>query len=84
MGSPGNNCATAFQTFFSKLMGICYPIVRAGMSGFTAPNLVAEVSNAGGSGTLGASRLTTTQLQQAIDSIKEKTAQPLWLKAHPP
>ncbi len=57
-------------------MGIRYPIVQAGMGGFTATDLVAGVSNAGGLGILGASRMTTTQLQQAIKSIKEKTGQP--------
>jgi nitronate monooxygenase len=57
-------------------MGIRYPIVQAGMSGFTTPDLVAEVSNAGGLGILGASRMTSSQLQEAIDSIKEKTDQP--------
>lgn len=56
-------------------MGIRYPIVQAGMSGFTTPDLVAEVSNAGGLGILGAARMTTTQLLQAIISIKEKTNQ---------
>jgi nitronate monooxygenase len=57
-------------------MGIRYPIVQAGMSGFTATDLVAGVSNAGGLGILGVSRMTTIQLQQAIKSIKEKTGQP--------
>ncbi len=47
------------------------------MSGFTAIDLVAGVSNAGGLGILGTSRMnTTTQPQQAIRSIKEKTGQP--------
>ena len=76
MGSPGNTNETAFQTSFCKLMGIRYPIVQAGMSGFTAPDLVAGVSNAGGLGILGASRMTATQLQQTIKSIKDKTGQP--------
>jgi nitronate monooxygenase len=57
-------------------MGVRYPILQAGMSGFTTPDLVAEVSNAGGLGILGASRMTASQLQQAIDSIKEKTDKP--------
>jgi nitronate monooxygenase len=76
MGSPDNTSATAFQTSLCKLMDIRYPIVQAGMSGFTTPDLVAGVSNAGGLGILGASRMTTPQLQQAIISIKEKTDQP--------
>jgi NAD(P)H-dependent flavin oxidoreductase YrpB (nitropropane dioxygenase family) len=34
-------------------MGIRYPIVQAGMSGFTVPNLVAEVFNGVGLGIFG-------------------------------
>ena len=77
MGSSlGNTSATAFQTSFCKLMDIRYPIVQADMGGFTTTDLVAGVSNAGGFGILGASRMPTSQLQQAINSIKEKTDKP--------
>jgi NAD(P)H-dependent flavin oxidoreductase YrpB (nitropropane dioxygenase family) len=53
MGSPSNVSTTAFQTSLCKLMGIRYPIVQAGMSGFTVPNLVAEVFNGVGLGIFG-------------------------------
>jgi nitronate monooxygenase len=46
------------------------------MGGFTTPDLAAAVSNAGGLGIIGAARMTTPQLQEAIISTKEKTDQP--------
>jgi len=76
MGSHGNTTATAFQNSLCKLIGIRYPIIQAGMGGFTTPDLVAAVSNAGGIGILGAAKMTTPQLQQAINSTKEKTDKP--------
>jgi hypothetical protein len=70
--------ADAFQTSLCKLMNIRYPIVQAGMAGFTTPDLVAAVSNAGGLGILGASRLSSSQLQKSIIEIKQKTKYPFW------
>ena len=61
----GKTSAT-FHTVLCKLLDIRYPIVQTDMAGSTIPNLVAAVSNAGGLGILGASRLTTNQLQDAI------------------
>jgi nitronate monooxygenase len=46
------------------------------MGGHTTPELVAAVSNAGGLGILGASRLTTQQLKDAINKIKSLTDRP--------
>jgi nitronate monooxygenase len=55
-------------------LGIKYPIIQAGMAGgATTPELVSAVSNAGGLGILAASRLTPTQLKEAILKIKSKT-----------
>jgi nitronate monooxygenase len=55
-------------------LGIKYPIMQAGMAGgATTPELVSAVSNAGGLGILAASRLTPTQLKEAILKIKSKT-----------
>jgi len=54
-------------------LGIKYPIIQAGMAGgATTPELVSAVSNAGGLGILAASRLTPTQLKEAILKIKSK------------
>jgi nitronate monooxygenase len=59
------------------MLNIRYPIVQAGMAGgHTTPELVAAVSNAGGLGILGASRLTTQQLKESINKIKSLTNLP--------
>lgn len=54
------------------------------MGGHTTPELVAAVSRAGGLGILGASRLTTQQLKEAIDKIKSLTDRPPPLVLAPP
>jgi nitronate monooxygenase len=64
------------HTQLCRLLNIKYPIVQAGMGGHTTPELVAAVSNAGGLGILGASRLTTQQLKDAIHKIKSLTDYP--------
>jgi nitronate monooxygenase len=46
------------------------------MGGHTTPELVAAVSNAGGLGILGASRITAQQLKDAIRKIKSLTNRP--------
>lgn len=58
------------------LLNIKYPIIQAGMSGFTTPALVAEVSNAGGLGILGAARLSPSKLKESILEIRKKTDHP--------
>jgi nitronate monooxygenase len=66
-----------------KLLSIRYPIIQAGMAGQTTPELVAAVSNAGGLGTLGATRMTPEKLLDAVRKIKMITTKPygvnLWL-----
>jgi nitronate monooxygenase len=65
------------HTELCDLLNIRYPIIQAGMAGGpTIPELVAAVSNAGGLGILGASRLTPDQLLQAILKIKSLTTRP--------
>ena len=59
-----------------KLLNIRYPIIQAGMSGFTTPELVAAVSNAGGLGILGAARMSPEQTRDAIGKIKKLTSNP--------
>lgn len=46
------------------------------MAGFTTPELVAAVSNAGGLGMLAAGRMSTEQLVEAIDATQERTQEP--------
>jgi nitronate monooxygenase len=53
-----------------KLLGICYSIIQAGTAGQTTPELVAAVSNAGGLGVLGATRMTPEKLSEAPRKIK--------------
>jgi nitronate monooxygenase len=65
-----------FLTRLSELLNIKYPIAQAGMGGHTTPELVAAVSNAGGLGILGASRITAQQLKNAIRKIKSLTNRP--------
>jgi nitronate monooxygenase len=74
--SSSSNIANAFHTSLCSLLNIRYPIVQAGMSGFTTPELVAAVSNAGGLGILGASRIMPEQLGDIIQKIKKLTTKP--------
>ena len=46
---------TALHTPVCDFLGIDVPIVQAGMSTYTTPQLVAAVSNAGGLGIIGRS-----------------------------
>lgn len=66
-----------FKTRFTRLTNIQYPIVQAGMAGgITTPELVADVSNAGGLGTIGAGYLVPEQLRTAIRKVKQLTDRP--------
>jgi len=66
-----------------KLLDIKYPIIQAGMAGQTTAELVAAVSNAGGLGILGATRMTPDQILEIIKKIKKNTVKPfgvnLWI-----
>ena len=64
------------STPLCKLLNVRYQIIQAGMSGFTTPELVAAVSNAGGLGILGAARMTPEQTRDAIRTIKKLTSNP--------
>lgn len=59
------------------LLQIRYPIIQAGMAGgITTAKLVAEVSNAGALGTIGAGYMSANALQDAIRDVKKKTKKP--------
>lgn len=61
----------------TKMLGITYPIIQAGMAGgTTTPELIAAVSNAGGLGTLGAGYMNAEDMREAIKKIKELTDRP--------
>jgi nitronate monooxygenase len=65
------------DTSVSRLLGTRYPIVQAPMAGgFTTPELVAAVSNAGALGSLGGATLGPDELRDAIGSIRRLTDRP--------
>lgn len=58
----------------TELLHIKYPILQAPMAGgVTTPKLVAEVSNAGGLGSIGAGYLTPIQTREQIREVKQLT-----------
>jgi nitronate monooxygenase len=72
------------QTKITQLLGIKYPILLGPMGGgFSTPELLAAVSNAGGLGSLGAYTLTPEQILETSQIIRTKTDKPyninLWV-----
>jgi enoyl-[acyl-carrier protein] reductase II len=57
-------------------VGIDAPVIQAGMSVFTSPELVTAVSNAGGLGSLGAWQRPADQLEAALAAIRDGTDRP--------
>ncbi|MDE0583037.1 nitronate monooxygenase family protein [Planococcus sp. A6] len=67
----------SLNTDICRLLGIEYPIIQAGMAGGpTTAELVAEVSDAGGLGTLGAAYLAPEKLREDILEIRKRTNKP--------
>lgn len=65
------------NTELCSLLNIEYPIIQAGMAGgATTPELIANVSNAGGLGTLGAAYMKPEDIKQTIHDIRKLTAKP--------
>src|SRR6266576_5087803 len=60
-------------------MGIDHPIVLAGMSGQTSPELVAAVTNAGGLGIRGISDKTADLIPEAVAAVRRLTKGPFGL-----
>jgi NAD(P)H-dependent flavin oxidoreductase YrpB (nitropropane dioxygenase family) len=65
-----------FHTRICDILGIEYPIIQAGMGGFSDPPLVIAVSEAGGLGTLGGATYTADGLNEAIKQIRKGTKKP--------
>jgi nitronate monooxygenase len=62
---------------FLRVLGIELPIVQAPMSGgFTTPELVAAVSNAGGLGCIGAAYLNGEQILEIVRQVRALTDRP--------
>jgi nitronate monooxygenase len=64
------------HTRLCDVLGIEYPIIQAGMGGFSDPPLAIAVSEAGGLGTLGAATYTADGLNDAIKTIRKSTSKP--------
>jgi nitronate monooxygenase len=65
-----------FRTSLCDLLGVEYPIIQAGMSGVAGPELVAEVSNAGGLGILTGALTPPAELREKIHRIRKLTDRP--------
>jgi nitronate monooxygenase len=67
----------ALSTPLCDLLGVRYPIVQAPMAGgWTTPELVSAVSNAGGFGSLAGAGVPPERLREDIRAVKERTDQP--------
>src|SRR5499426_1902414 len=64
------------RTRLTELLGIEYPIVQSGMGGVAGPELVAEVSKAGGLGIIAALNLEPDQVRDAIRRVRAVTGKP--------
>jgi nitronate monooxygenase len=74
-----------FRTALCDVLGIDYPIVQSGMGGVAGPEMVAEVSRAGGLGILAGLNVPPDELRRVIRRVRDLTDRPfgvnLWL--HP-
>jgi nitronate monooxygenase len=71
------------RTALCGLLGIEYPIIQSGMANVAGPDLVAEVSRAGGLGILAGLNVPPDELRTRIRHVRELTDRPfgvnLWL-----
>lgn len=67
------------RTRLCDLLEIDVPVIQAGMSLFTSPELAAAVSNAGGLGSLGVWQRPVDQLQRDLDELRARTDRPFAL-----
>ena len=64
------------KNLLTRIFHIRYPIIQAPMSPLTTPELVANVSNAGGMGTIAGARMTAEQLTNEIQQVRSLTDEP--------
>jgi len=69
------------KTRMTELFGIKYPIMLAGMSWVSIPEMVAAVSNAGGLGILATGPLGVKETRKSIHRIRELTDKPFGANA---
>lgn len=71
------------RTPLCDLLGIQHPVIQSGMGAVAGPDLVAEVSRAGGLGVLAGLHLPADELRKRIQQVRALTDQPfgvnLWL-----
>jgi len=67
------------RTPICKLLDIEHPVALGGMGSATSPELVAEVSRAGGLGALGCHHLTPDQIAARTSDIRRQTNKPFGL-----
>lgn len=68
--------ATAFDNRITRLFGIQYPIIQAGMIWASGWKLASAVSNAGGLGLIGAGSMYPEVLKEHIQKCKQHTDKP--------
>jgi enoyl-[acyl-carrier protein] reductase II len=64
------------KTRLTEVLGVEHPVMLAGMGGVAYSELVAAVSEAGGYGCLGASTMTSPQLEEELARTRALTAKP--------
>jgi enoyl-[acyl-carrier protein] reductase II len=69
------------KTRMTELFGIKYPIMLAGMSWISTPEMVAAVSNAGGLGILATGPLNAQETRAGIRKVRELTEKPFGANA---
>jgi nitronate monooxygenase len=78
-----------FASRIGKTLDLAFPLIQAPMAGGpTTPELVAEVSNSGALGSLGAAYLSPAVLRKTIEQIRNLTSRPfavnLFIPTGPP
>ncbi|GAA3239107.1 nitronate monooxygenase family protein [Pseudonocardia petroleophila] len=66
----------AWRTGITDLLGVRYPIMQAGMGVVAGGRLAAAVSDAGGVGCIGASRMSPAELDEEIALVQAATSAP--------
>lgn len=74
-----------FKSELTKVLGIQHPIIQAPMAGgITTSRLVAEVSNSGALGMIGAGYMTPQQMREQIREIKTLSSYPFGINLFVP
>jgi NAD(P)H-dependent flavin oxidoreductase YrpB (nitropropane dioxygenase family) len=67
------------KTALTELLGIKHPIALAGMAGWTSPELVVAVTNAGGLGVLGVSDFGPEKMRELVTDVRARAKGPYGL-----